>query len=115
MGDAGRVYQRLLKQGVIVRPSRTTGCPSFCASPSACPPRTTRFFAALARLTLRYGRGTPQAHVRIAKLVVVGVGLIGGSFALALKASGRVGSVVGVGRGRANLDAALARGVIDRA
>jgi prephenate dehydrogenase len=52
---------------------------------------------------------------RIATLAVIGVGLIGGSFALALKASGRVGSVVGVGRGRANLDAALARGVVDRA
>jgi prephenate dehydrogenase len=52
---------------------------------------------------------------RIGTLVIVGVGLIGGSFALALKEAGRVGSVVGVGRGRANLDAALARGIVDRA
>jgi len=52
---------------------------------------------------------------RIAKLVVVGVGLVGGSYALALKAAGRVGSVVGVGRGRANLDAAVALGIVDRA
>jgi len=51
----------------------------------------------------------------IAKLVVVGVGLIGGSFALALKAAGQVGSIVGIGRGRANLDAALELGVVDRA
>jgi prephenate dehydrogenase len=49
------------------------------------------------------------------KLVVVGVGLIGGSFALALKARGVVGEVVGVGRSRRNLDEALAGGVVDRA
>ena len=52
---------------------------------------------------------------RIGKLVVVGVGLIGGSFALALRESGRVGEVVGVGRSRANLDAALSLKVVDRA
>lgn len=51
----------------------------------------------------------------IGKLVVVGVGLIGGSFALALKAAGCVGEVVGVGRSLANLEQALALGVIDRA
>jgi prephenate dehydrogenase len=50
---------------------------------------------------------------RIGKLAVVGVGLIGGSFALGLKAAGAVGRVVGVGRGAANLAQALARGVID--
>lgn len=55
------------------------------------------------------------AAPRIGTLAVVGVGLIGGSFALALKEAGRVGSVVGVGRGRTNLDAALARGIVDRA
>jgi prephenate dehydrogenase len=51
----------------------------------------------------------------ITKLVVIGVGLIGGSFALALKRAGAVGRVVGVGRSRANLDEALALGVIDEA
>ena len=51
----------------------------------------------------------------VATLAVIGVGLIGGSFALALKQAGRVATVVGVGRGRANLDAALARGIVDRA
>ena len=49
------------------------------------------------------------------KLVVIGVGLIGGSCALALKRAGAVREVVGVGRGRENLTAALERGVIDRA
>jgi prephenate dehydrogenase len=47
------------------------------------------------------------------KVVVCGVGLIGGSFALALKAAGSVGQVVGVGRSRQSLEAALGRGVID--
>ncbi|HEX3631886.1 MAG TPA: prephenate dehydrogenase/arogenate dehydrogenase family protein [Casimicrobiaceae bacterium] len=49
------------------------------------------------------------------KLVVVGTGLIGGSFALALKNAGQVGGVVGVGRGRENLEQALRLGVVDRA
>jgi prephenate dehydrogenase len=53
--------------------------------------------------------------VRIEKLVVVGVGLIGASCALALRAAGAVREIVGVGRSRPNLDRALARGVIDRA
>jgi prephenate dehydrogenase len=52
--------------------------------------------------------------VRIEKLVVIGVGLIGASCALALRAAGAVGRVIGVGRSEANLDRALARGVIDR-
>jgi prephenate dehydrogenase len=52
---------------------------------------------------------------RLPKLVVVGVGLIGGSFALALKSRGVVGEVVGVGRSQFNLDEALAGGLIDRA
>jgi len=49
----------------------------------------------------------------IGKLVVFGVGLIGGSFALALKKRGAVAHVVGVGRSRANLLAARRLGIID--
>jgi prephenate dehydrogenase len=48
------------------------------------------------------------------KLVVVGVGLIGGSFALALKRAGAVSEVVGVGRNAPSLDEALRLGIIDR-
>ena len=47
------------------------------------------------------------------KLAVVGVGLIGGSFALALKQAKAVSHVVGVGRNAANLKVALERGIID--
>jgi prephenate dehydrogenase len=54
-----------------------------------------------------------QEKKLIPKLTVVGVGLIGGSLALALKGAGMVGEVVGVGRGQANLETALERGVID--
>jgi prephenate dehydrogenase len=47
------------------------------------------------------------------KAAVIGVGLIGGSFGLALKASGLCGRVVGAGRSAANLELAVARGAID--
>ncbi len=49
----------------------------------------------------------------IDNLAIVGVGLIGGSAALALKQAGAVRRIVGVGRSRANLDRAMALGVID--
>jgi len=52
---------------------------------------------------------------RIGKLVVVGVGLIGGSFALALKEAGAVGRVTGVGRGGRNIRRALELKIIDAA
>jgi prephenate dehydrogenase len=51
--------------------------------------------------------------LRINKLVIIGVGLIGGSFALALKKAEAVKHVVGAGRTRRNLYTALKRGVID--
>jgi prephenate dehydrogenase len=52
---------------------------------------------------------------RIETLAVIGVGLIGGSFALALKAAGAVGRVIGVGRDPANIRRALDLGAIDTA
>jgi prephenate dehydrogenase len=52
---------------------------------------------------------------RIDKLVIVGVGLIGGSFALALKAAGVAGRVVGIGRGARNIRRALELKIIDAA
>lgn len=51
----------------------------------------------------------------IARLVVIGVGLIGGSFALALRKRGLVERVVGIGRTRRNLDDAIAAGIVDEA
>ncbi|MEO8005150.1 MAG: prephenate dehydrogenase/arogenate dehydrogenase family protein [Betaproteobacteria bacterium] len=52
---------------------------------------------------------------RCEKLVVIGVGLIGGSVAIALRKAGLVDKIVGVGRGRANIQRALELGVIDEA
>ena len=47
------------------------------------------------------------------KIAIFGVGLIGGSFALALKKSSAVGEVVGVGRRRETLVRAASLGIID--
>jgi prephenate dehydrogenase len=51
--------------------------------------------------------------IRFGRVAVIGVGLIGGSFALALKAKGACSAVVGVGRDPANMRIALERGIID--
>ncbi|AYD63662.1 prephenate dehydrogenase/arogenate dehydrogenase family protein [Achromobacter sp. B7] len=48
-------------------------------------------------------------------LAVVGVGLIGGSFAAALRQAGQVGRVLGVGRNAASLARAVELGLIDEA
>jgi prephenate dehydrogenase len=56
-----------------------------------------------------------MARLKIGKLVVIGTGLIGGSFALALKRARAVGRVTGVGRTRRNLADALKLKVIDEA
>ena len=53
----------------------------------------------------------PRLFERVA---IAGVGLIGGSLALAARAAGLVGEVVGCGRSAANLETALQRGMIDR-
>ena len=47
------------------------------------------------------------------KITIFGVGLIGGSFALALKKAGVAGQVVGVGRSAASLAGAKELGIID--
>lgn len=49
------------------------------------------------------------------KLAIFGVGLIGGSVALALRAAGQNGAIVGVGRNTKSLREALDLGVIDQA
>ena len=51
----------------------------------------------------------------IGRLVVIGVGLIGGSVALSLRAASGVRHVTGVGRSRKNLDLALRLGILDDA
>lgn len=55
----------------------------------------------------------PARDPLLRKLVIIGVGLIGGSFAAALKQAGQVGHVVGVGRNADNMQTALRLGLID--
>mgnify|MGYP001564597007 CR=1 FL=1 len=48
------------------------------------------------------------------KMVIAGVGLIGGSLALAARKKGLVAEVIGYGRGEENLRLARQRGIVDR-
>lgn len=50
----------------------------------------------------------------IGRLCIVGVGLMGGSLALALRREGYVGEIVGTSRNKANLARAMELGVIDQ-
>lgn len=54
-----------------------------------------------------------KAPSEINQLTIIGVGLIGGSFALALKQTGGVKNVVGFGQNEANLQTAVKLNVID--
>jgi prephenate dehydrogenase len=49
------------------------------------------------------------------RMVVCGVGLIGGSLAMVARREALVGEIIGLGRTQKNLDAALARKIVDRA
>lgn len=48
------------------------------------------------------------------RVAIAGVGLIGGSLALAARTAGLIGEVVGYGRTEANLQTAMRRGIVDR-
>ncbi|MEQ1914332.1 MAG: prephenate dehydrogenase/arogenate dehydrogenase family protein [Sideroxydans sp.] len=52
--------------------------------------------------------------MRLNKIVIFGVGLIGGSFSLALRKAGAVTEVVGFGRSAATLNEAKQLGILDR-
>ena len=56
-----------------------------------------------------------MAEPFIKRLCLIGVGLIGGSLARALREAGAVGEIVGCARHQESLDTALELGVIDRA
>ncbi|MDD2367433.1 MAG: prephenate dehydrogenase/arogenate dehydrogenase family protein [Desulfuromonadaceae bacterium] len=51
--------------------------------------------------------------VVVDRLAIIGVGLIGGSLARALREAGAVGSVVGIGRSNGNLEDAISLGICD--
>ncbi|MDD5057226.1 MAG: prephenate dehydrogenase/arogenate dehydrogenase family protein [Sideroxydans sp.] len=52
--------------------------------------------------------------MKLNKIVIFGVGLIGGSFSLALRKAGAVNEVVGFGRSTATLEQAKELGILDR-
>ena len=54
-----------------------------------------------------------MSHIIINKLCIIGVGLIGGSLARALKKAGVVGEIIGAGRDITHLEQAKNLGVID--
>ncbi|WP_198265552.1 prephenate dehydrogenase [sulfur-oxidizing endosymbiont of Gigantopelta aegis] len=51
--------------------------------------------------------------MKIKQLTIIGVGLIGGSFARAIRSAGMIEKIIGCGRNTQNLEKALALGVID--
>ncbi|MEQ1556411.1 MAG: prephenate dehydrogenase/arogenate dehydrogenase family protein, partial [Gallionella sp.] len=55
-----------------------------------------------------------SSPIHFKKIIIFGTGLIGGSFALALRRAHAVGEVVGFGRSAATLQQAQALGIIDR-
>ena len=62
----------------------------------------------------RWRKSWRDVFIVIKQLTIIGVGLMGGSLARALKRAGAVGEVVGAGRDAAHLQQAQALGVIDR-
>lgn len=63
---------------------------------------------------LMMGNNSKPAPYIFKRIAIFGVGLIGGSFALALKKAGAVQQVVGVGRSLASLQRAQELGIIDQ-
>src|SRR3989338_11526597 len=64
--------------------------------------------------TLQIKQGSAMPEPQLKKIVIFGVGLIGGSFALALRKANVVGEVVGFGRSEATLQQAMQLGILDR-
>src|SRR3984893_15164052 len=91
-------------------------CPSIFVSRSVSGRKTSAFFPRCGRPLATSGNAKADAMPApaLGKVVVVGVGRIGGSFALALKAAAAVTTVVGVGRSASNLSSARQLGIADR-
>src|SRR6202171_889140 len=91
-------------------------CRSICESRSVSRRKTGVFFPRCREWLATPDRARADAvrAAALGKVVIVGLGLIGGSFALALKRAGAVATVVGVGRSASNLDTARKLGIADR-
>jgi prephenate dehydrogenase len=77
------------------------------------PPNFAVLMARLGKHAVALGKGGLVALI-FRRMVVVGVGLIGGSLALDAKKRGLAGEIIGVGREERNLKFARRRGIIDR-
>ncbi len=117
--DLGRVaapvFQGLLREGVIVRPVANYGMPNHLRITIGLPAET----AASSRRWPRFWlvvdvTALPSAEPVIGRLVVVGLGLIGGSFAKGLRESGLCREVVGVDLDPQSRKLAVELGVVDR-
>ena len=102
-GTAAECYERLLRQGVIVRPIANYGMPKHL-----------RVTHRPARRKRTLSRSTGKGAGVINRLCIIGVGLIGGSLARALRAAGYCREVIGAGRNPDHLHQAVELGVIDR-
>ena len=61
----------------------------------------------------RFQDSTPVADVHFNRMVIFGLGMIGGSVARSVRGRGMIGEIVAVDRCRENLDMAIKSGVID--
>ena len=104
VGNAARLYDALLRQGVIVRPVPVYGFPEHVRVTVGTRGGERAPRARRSRSVLAARRGVALLFERAA---IAGVGLIGGSLALAARAAGLIGEVVGIGRSEANLATAL--------
>src|SRR5690606_12225182 len=95
---------------------QVTACRTICAYPSACPRKTnvsSRRWPGFCKVNESVVT-TTSAGPLISRLAVVGLGLIGGSFAKGLRQSGLCREVVGCDRDPATLRQAVPLGVVDR-
>jgi histidinol-phosphate aminotransferase len=133
------VYEALLRHGVIVRPMGAYRFPRHIRVSVGTMDENRRFIGALEHAIAGSKAVTPYRHAGapeagspdtlplggrssvaaptqplVDRMAIIGVGLIGGSLALAARRSGLVGEVVGCGRNAENLRIARARHLVDR-
>ena len=138
VGQGAQVYEALLHEGIIVRPMGAYKFPRHIRATVGTMEENQRFVASLERVlsqcragvpdqhgarplawrdasknSYREERARPHRHPLFERMAVIGVGLIGGSLALAARRRGLVSSVVGCGRSPQNLQVACDRGLID--
>lgn len=125
VGQGAEVYEALLREGVIVRPMGVYRFPRHIRATVGTMDECERFIGALERAVASAAGPSSRpkrASVSTAsvggqalfrRMAVIGVGLIGGSLAMAAKRAGLVGSAVGCARSEATLRVAREREMVD--